>query len=259
MRYRFLNAGLEATMQKYAIHRIGLVALACMLLSGCGYKVAKLKKYEHGADPIPKALLVVRINTLDYLDIKRLDDAEDKTSLSAITSTEQAPLAELNTTIEVAQTKPVQDLRKLFADQARAHNNTKTLSLDVTEYRILKPNFFFTPFSYARELYAIEPGTYYISLLGIDSEQGIYYSDAPGVNKDGIIAYGAFEIKPGEVLYLGDIECQWRSTNAVKKILVHDKLAAVKKDLQDAGLHQIAAQITTAKMYTHGQNILHLE
>lgn len=226
--------------------------MAC--LTGCGYKVAKLQKYEPGVDLTPQALLVVKINALDYLDIKRVEDTKENPVANNTAQT-------TTTTTASTEEKPTEskDLRKLFDHKQAANADSNALALAVTEYRISKPNSFFRPFSYSHEIYSIEPGTYYISLVGNDFEQGIYYSEAPGINKDGVIAYGAFQVKAGEVVYLGDIECQWHSTNKVKKIQVLDKLAAVKKDLQDAGMHQLAARIVPTRFYSQGINIKNIE
>lgn len=129
------------------------------------------------------------------------------------------------------------------------------------QYRILKPQRLFIA-SYAKSMYAITPGTYYISFIAIDSDKGVYYSEAPGLDAQGTVAYGAFTVRPGEVIYLGDLECQWRSTNKVKKLSLLHKLAEVKKDLDLAGHPDLAAKIVDAKFFPRGaniKNVLHLE
>lgn len=122
------------------------------------------------------------------------------------------------------------------------------------QYRVLKPNRVLV-YNYAQSVYALEPGIYYISFLAIDSDKGVYYSDAPGINADGKIAYGAFEVKAGDVFYLGDIECQWQSTNKVKKIRVKDELSMVKKDLAFAGHNDLAAKIVKGKLMLNGARL----
>lgn len=122
------------------------------------------------------------------------------------------------------------------------------------QYRIMKtPRLLLT--TYTKSLYTIEPGTYYISFIAIDSDKGVYYSAAPGIDAQGKIAYGAFKIHPGDVVYLGDIECRWQSTNKIKKILQLDKLAEVKRDLNSAGKGDLASKIVPVKLYSSGTSI----
>lgn len=122
------------------------------------------------------------------------------------------------------------------------------------QYRVLKPNRVLV-YNYSQSVYALEPGIYYISFLAIDSDKGVYYSDAPGINAEGKIAYGAFEVKAGDVLYLGDLECQWQSTNKVRKIRVKDELNSVKKDLAFAGHNDLAAKIVKGKLLLNGSKL----
>ncbi|MCA9339271.1 hypothetical protein KC939_02900 [Candidatus Saccharibacteria bacterium] len=145
-----------------------------------------------------------------------------------------------------------------YLDIRRISNNSQENNKSIVnndEFRILKSSYFFKPFTYANTIYSIEPGTYYISFIAIDSEQGVYYSEAPGIDVAGSITYGAFEIKPGEVLYLGDLECQWRSTNKVKKFIAHSNFVEVQKDLSSAGLSKIAAQIQPRKLIPAGSKL----
>lgn len=121
-------------------------------------------------------------------------------------------------------------------------------------HRVLKPSRVLV-YNYSQSVYALEPGIYYISFLAIDSDKGVYYSDAPGINAEGKIAYGAFEVKAGEVLYLGDLECQWQSTNKVRKIRVKDELTMVKKDLAFAGHNDLAAKIVKGKLMLNGSKL----
>lgn len=110
-------------------------------------------------------------------------------------------------------------------------------------------------YNYVQSLFTIEPGTYYISFLAIDSDKGVYYSDAPGLDPKGRVEYGAFTVQPGEVLYLGDVDCQWKSTNKVKKLTLQDQISEVKKDLDSAGHPDLAAKIVNAKFIPRGANL----
>lgn len=227
-----------------------LCLFSVLLLNGCGNQVAKLQKYTID-DEDAQCLLVVKINNFDYLDLKRLRGTDGQNS-SKEQVIEKKSIATASISDEEKQTDRY-DLKQLF-NKNKANKKT-ALAFPKSEYRILRPNAFFLPFSYAHTIYHIQPGTYYISYVAIESQAGVYYSEAPGLNNAGTIAYGAFTIKPGEVLYLGDLECQWHSSNKIKKFQVVDKLTTVKKDLYSAGLTELSEKITNAKFYTSGTNI----
>lgn len=182
---------------------ISFVLSCTVFVFGCTSQVEKLttinKTVRQDGD---KAMVVVKINNFDYLDITKLDN----------------------------------------------------ISAKPQQYRILKPQRMFV-YNYAQSMYSIEPGIYYISFIAIDSSQGVYYSEAPGIDAQGKVAYGAFEIKAGEVLYLGDFECQWKSTNTIKKLSLFNKLNEVKRDLDLVGHQDLAAKITTAKYYPKGATL----
>ena len=126
------------------------------------------------------------------------------------------------------------------------------------KYRILKPSKMFLD-TYAKQIYDIEAGTYYISFVAIDSANGTYYSEAPGLDTHGSIAYGAFNIKPGEVLYLGDFDCRWQSSNKIKKLSLINNMTEVKRDLESAGHSELAAKVVMAKFYARGTNINNIQ
>lgn len=146
-----------------------------------------------------------------------------------------------------------------YLDLKRVNKGTaediKTLALANDEYRVLKPSRLIIPYGYAQTLYTIAPGTYYIASLVNNAEAGVYYSAAPGLDANNVVNYAAFTVKPGDVVYIGDIECQWQSTNKVKKLVMHDKLAEVKKDLTIAGFADLATKMSKAEVYARGSVI----
>ncbi len=215
------------------------VIFASFCLVSCASQVAKLPKYDHFQRNPQFATVVVRLNNFDYLDLKRITKNDDETSLQTH-SAEKQNMEQL----KAAQVKGY-DLRKLITP--------KQLDLTTNEFRIMKPARSPIPYSYSQSLYTIKPGIYYISYMAILSDQGVYYTEAAGLSPRGEIAYGAFEIKAGEVLYIGDLDAQWKSSNLVKKISVLDQLTQVKKDLTAAGHADLAAKITKAQFYAKGE------
>lgn len=123
------------------------------------------------------------------------------------------------------------------------------------EFSIMRPMRYFMPYSYSHSIYTIRPGTYYISFLQHQDKNNLYHTIEPGVDADGKIAYGAYDIKPGEVLYLGDYDCSWRTSSRISKLLVTDNLPEVKQDLYRAGYEDLAEKITTARLYPAGCNV----
>ncbi len=206
------------------IKKIILIFLVSSVLIGCNSQIAKLPPYTIDNTLVNPTLLVVKINDFDYLDIKRIEDSAKGESVS----------------------------NKLELANVKLNESDRALHLPKQEYRILKSNYMFKPFSYANAMYLIEPGKYYISFIAIDIGKGPYYSEAPGINKQHVVQYGAFEIKPGEVLYLGDLECQWMCSNKVKKLYAKNNINLVQEDLHSAGMPEFANRIRQIDLLPKG-------
>lgn len=131
----------------------------------------------------------------------------------------------------------------------------KASSSIANEFCIMQSMRSFIPYSYSQSIYIIRPGIYYISFLQQQVASNLYHTIEPGIGIDGKIAYGAYDIKPGEVLYLGDYDCKWRTSSRISKLLVTDNLSEVKQDLYRAGYEELAAKITTARLYESGSNV----
>lgn len=125
----------------------------------------------------------------------------------------------------------------------------------LNEYRIVRGSRSFIPYTYADSIYTIAPGVYYISFIEYQNESTMYHTITPGIDKQGMVTYGAFDIKPGAVLYLGDISCTWKGRNQVQKLNVTHNLVEVKQNLISAGYQKLAEKIDTAKFYSSGTNI----
>jgi hypothetical protein len=75
--------------------------------------------------------------------------------------------------------------------------------------------------------YTIEPGIYYISRAYFSSGEYNYYTTLSGLTPEGRVVYGAFEVKPGEVAFLGKLCFNFGKEKA-------DELFTVYADLENA-------------------------
>lgn len=125
----------------------------------------------------------------------------------------------------------------------------------VSEYRIHKQNRFFSPHSYSKAIYTIEPGTYYIAFAYYDHNSDVYFTHLPGITRDGVVQYGAFEIKPGDVLYLGDVGFDWVNIDKPNMVNLKNNFVTVQKDLIEHGHRELAVKIKMAKFYPAGTRL----
>ena len=111
------------------------------------------------------------------------------------------------------------------------------------------------PNSYAESVYVIEPGTYYISMAHVEKDSLVAYSTEPGITHNNIVTYGAYAIKPGDVVFLGDIKCNWVNT-ALKGISISQQsIGQAKRELSGAGNAKIAEQLRLAEIYQPGTKL----
>jgi len=100
----------------------------------------------------------------------------------------------------------------------------------------------------------IEPGIYIIENLSWYERNKIYSSKEPGISNDGKITYGAFEVKPNEVVYIGDFE-----VNNVGLIFMkidmkrHHKFEKAKKQMSKK-YPGFAEKLTTTKFLEQGES-----
>lgn len=221
-----------------------------LFLSGCGHNVAKLQRYDPYAQYAPgQAVVIVKINNMNYLDLSRVDRITPSQQM-------QDPIDIAEKTDNLDPTQMQSGYRKLDLRNAfkTAHGH-KLKPIIANEYRILKAKRWVLPYTYAESMYTIEPGVYYISYISAERDGQFFYTGKPGITAQKTITYGAFDVKPGDVLYLGDIECEWRHTHQIKKINIQNNIIQVKKDLQSAGLEQLAQLVQTAQFYKTGSKL----
>lgn len=222
--------------------------ISVLAVSGCSQEAPKLPKYDRQAHYIQtQATIVVKLDEISYIELTRLHKVS-------------------NTPVSV---RPVNNDANLSADPNIREQQESRFDLRsfmggspspvepavANAYRIVRNSRSFIPYSYADSIYTIAPDVYYISFIEYQNEATMYHTVAPGIDKQGMVTYGAFDIKPGAVLYLGDINCTWKTRNQIQKINVTDKLADVKQNLITAGYQHLAEKIKTAKFYPAGTNI----
>jgi hypothetical protein len=122
----------------------------------------------------------------------------------------------------------------------------------VAEYRIHKPSYLFNVFNYTKATYTIEPGIYYISFAFYEHNHNVNFTRKPGISKTGVVQYGAFEVKAGEVLYLGDVDFDWVNIDKPKMIHIVNNFNDVTKDLIASDHRDLAVKIEPAQFYPHG-------
>lgn len=124
------------------------------------------------------------------------------------------------------------------------------------EYRIHKPNRTFNIYNYTKSIYTIEPGIYYISFAFYEHNSAVSFTRLPGITPAGMVQYGAFNIKPGDVLYLGDIDFDWVDMDKPNMVKVIDNFNDVQKDLISEGYRDLAIKIKPAQFYKNGTKII---
>ncbi len=124
----------------------------------------------------------------------------------------------------------------------------------------ISKNLFFIDNTYEQSFYSLDPGIYYISCLGqtrnyVSHQHGMQtvqtyteYTDGAGISPDGYIKYGAFEVKAGDVLFLGNIDYIWDQKRLVN---INDNLPQTKiKLLQSNSPYKSLVQnMKKAKFY----------
>lgn len=82
-------------------------------------------------------------------------------------------------------------------------------TIKATEYAIKQRGLWNVDFSFKNAFYMLEPGIYYISYAATSIASGTYlttyYTSLPGLTPEGKVVYGAFEVRAGDVAFLGNL------------------------------------------------------
>jgi hypothetical protein len=191
-----------------------------VVLCGCQSQSSKLVKYDPALGK-PSALIIAKIDNADYINLKRLDPKHVRTDSTIPAGCTVAP------------------------------GSAGAVEGDVdVEYTIVHPIIWPVPHKYTDSIYSIEPGTYYISYAYLDNPTDdnapIRSTRCDGLDSDNKPVYGAFTVREGEVLYLGDIKVNWLNRNPSQMFCMIDNSMCVKRDLTRAGYAELAQKVALA-------------
>ena len=110
--------------------------------------------------------------------------------------------------------------------------------------------------SYRQVVFSVEPGVYYISNARYTDGVYDYFTTAPGLTPEGYVVYGAFEVKPGDVIYVGDIWFNWRKKKDYEFLVLGKHLDKVKEDLLAKDEYKaLVPKLKETKFYYSGSKI----
>jgi hypothetical protein len=108
--------------------------------------------------------------------------------------------------------------------------------------------------SYRQVVFLTEPGIYFISNADYKFGNTRYYTTQSGLTPEGEVIYGAFELKQGDTIYIGDIQFNWN--NSDKPVTIVSRYNAVKSDLlASVNYKELASKVKPAKFYGSGSII----
>jgi len=276
---------MKNTSYKAAIQIITL-NIFVLSLSGCSADNYRMQKYDPKVQASNnQAIVVVGTKNLTFIDFNKVTASDLKSKPKAIKSKSEttkvepttSPKAEQKTTAEASDISadpnktnyPSIKLSELFKRKpaTRSTNNDYVASQPAlnaehddkyidqqNSYRVLKANRLLN-YGYANSVYTVEPGTYYISYAYSDEGNVERHTQAPGLTETGTVEYGAFEVKAGDVVYLGDIEAEWLSKDPSKMFHISGNLNLVKQELIAANHSALAEKLQTATFLPSGTPI----
>ncbi len=242
--------------------KASLFTLFSVITSGCSSNVARMHKYDPSLAADDKAIIIVGTKNLTLVDFTKYEKYPLAATTSTVSKTPSVVTKPETTAPEpeiisadpnnVSYPKTKLKLKDLFArksDPADAENFPKGT------YRILKNNRMLNLYGYASAIYTLEPGIYYISYAYYDDGSTTYTTKQPGLNSQQQVEYGAFEVKPNSVVYLGDIEFDWANVNHNKILKLTDNMQQVKQELLADNQESLIAKLTSAKFYPSGSKL----
>jgi len=102
--------------------------------------------------------------------------------------------------------------------------------------------------NYSDRIAMVNPGIYYIDNIRWSDGAFEYFSRSAGLSPKGIVVYGAFEVKPGDVAHVGKLLISSDTIILTKT----DDLNNVKNDLSKANKHDLNQKIKSVEFYGRG-------
>jgi hypothetical protein len=195
------------------------ILIATMLLAACVRGVPRLAKFDPNSSLVQDhGIVIMNLKNVDYIDFAIYDHNYIYPEYSADAAI---------------------DPEDYILEQYRVTRNSRN----------------FDRFGYPATIYALEPGLYYINYGYVDISGDMYYTKSPGLTADSKIMYGAFEVKNGDVLYLGDLSFSWARRDLFKMVSVSGNLERARKEIADSQYKALAPHIRQAKFYAGGSKI----
>lgn len=108
--------------------------------------------------------------------------------------------------------------------------------------------------SYRQVVFVAEPGIYFISKAGYVIANTHYRTQDSGLTSTQEIVYGAFEVKAGDVAYIGDLKFNWHTQDHL--IDVVNRYEAVANDLCASSKYRdLVHKLKPSKFYAPGSVI----
>ena len=102
------------------------------------------------------------------------------------------------------------------------------------------------------QIVMLKPGIYFIDHLEWHDGLYVHKSKFTGITKDNAILYGAFEVKPGDVGYIGDLVIPDDNAIILNRV---KKLAKTKEYLIQNKYNDLSSMIKEIKFYDKGSKI----
>lgn len=110
---------------------------------------------------------------------------------------------------------------------------------------------------YSTAIKMLDPGIYYIDYLALLPEGNVTSWYPKGIkslqNDQYLILIGAFEVKAGQVVYLGNLNL---GTKGALPLKIRNEIDQAKADLSKAGHQDLADKLTLQPTYTSGSLII---
>jgi len=248
-----------------------------IFLSGCASDNYRMQKYDpQTQSKADTATVILGTKNITFMDFTKVTDPKQniiktKTAVQPTTPTPTAPTIvtedknnNADSSADPTKTNyPTIKLSEIFSSKPRKQVTTSGGSTTVAEqydidnqntYRILKANRVFN-YGYANAIYTVEPGIYYISYAYSDENNTERHTQAPGLNADNVVQYGAFEVKAGDTLYLGDLNFDWLQKNPEKMVSIDGDLNTVKQELNASQYQDIASKLKQATFWAGGHKL----
>lgn len=192
---------------------------AILMLSGCVHSVPRLDKFEPNSAIVQeRAVVIINTKNVEYIDFA------------------------------------IYDHNYIYPEYS-ADPTINPPDYVLTQYRIVKNTNLYNKYGYSSTVYALDPGIWYINFAFYSTSCDINFTKKPGLTAESKVMYGAFEVKAGDVLYLGDINFSWAKNDPFKMVTVTGDIEKAKKELQTSSYKKLIPFLKPVQFYPGGSKI----